>query len=356
LFIEAIDVDRVPKTTVTIYPDKENKDCAPLDIVIPSVSAGFSRRPALEGLTLEDVRQRFARYQPLPVGEIRSERIEYQERHLITDEIVLKMEMRLPLLQNGVGAIFFFREELEMVCGLRGTHAVLAPLIETFLTEMLFVEKLTLFDPRLGSRLSDADVREHVRAVFVPLIRERTTIKEERRSEGAERSVAGWKPFQVTHSQEHPAIPAARTLFNLVACNRGLEVGMSQFLDRAPDVAAFCKNGGPQALRIDYSTRQSQLAFYTPDFLVRLGDGNHLLVETKGRVDRDVPLKARAAAAWCKAASKGKVKWRYLYVPQESFETFAGDTAGLLARSCSSVLVRTSPPTRQHSRRSSRLT
>ena len=338
LFIETIDVDRIPKTTVTIYPDKENKDCAALDIVIPSVSAGFSRRPALEGLTLEDVRKRFERYQPLPLGEVRSERIEYQERHLITDEIVMKMEMRLPLLQNAVGAISFFREELEMVCSLRGTHAVLAPLIESFLTEMLFVEKLTLFDPRLGSRFSDADVREHVRAVFVPLIRERTTVKEERRPEGAARSVAAWKPFQVTHSQEHPTIPAARTVFNLVTCNRGLEIGMSQFLDRAPDVVAFCKNAGPQALRIDYSTRQSQLAFYTSDFLVRLADGNHLLVETKGRVDRDVPLKARAAAAWCKAASKGKVKWRYLYVPQEVFETFTDDSVGVLARSCEPAL------------------
>jgi len=47
---------------------------------------------------------------------------------------------------------------------------------------------------------------------------------------------------------------------------------------------------------------------------VRLADGSHLLVETKGRVDRDVPLKARAAAAWCKATAKSKTKWRYLYV------------------------------------------
>ena len=139
---------------------------------------------------MADVVRQFSRYAPLPVGEVRSERIEYQERHLITDEVVMRMEIRLPLLQSGVGAISFFREELEMVCSLRGTHAVLAPLIESFLTEMLFVEKLTLFDPRLGSRFSDADVREHVRAVFVPLIRERTTVKEERRPEGAARSVA----------------------------------------------------------------------------------------------------------------------------------------------------------------------
>ncbi len=338
LFIETIDVERVPKTTVAIFPDKENKDCAALDIVIPAVSAGFSRRPTLEGLTLADVTRQFSRYAPLPVGAARNERIEYQERHLITDEIVMRMEIRLPLLQSGVGAISFFREELEAICGLRGTHGVLAPLLEAFLTDILFQEKLTLYDPRLVGRLGDADVREYVRATFVPLIRQRTTIKEERRSEGGGRPVTNWKPFQVTHSQDHPAIPAGRTAFNLVTCNHGLEAAVSQFLDRAADVAAFAKNAGPQALRIDYSTRQSQLSFYTPDFLVRLKDGTHLLIETKGRVDRDVPLKARAAVAWCKATTKGKAKWRYLYVPQDSFEGFHENSVEMLARACEPAL------------------
>ena len=126
---------------------------------------------------------------------------------------------------------------------------------------------------------------------------------------------------------------------------------MSKFLDRARDVAAFVKNAGPQALRIDYSTPNGQLALYTPDFLARLADGTHLLIETKGRVDRDVPLKARAAVAWCGAlecasppALSGARKsgrglpqsksWRYCYVPQETFESFSGDTAALLARTC----------------------
>lgn len=339
LFVETIDVERVPATTVTIFPDCDKKDCAALDIAIPPVSGGFSRRPTLEGLTIGDVRAQFARYSPLPVGEVRPEKIEYQERHLITDEIVMKMEIRLPLLQSGVGAVSFFRELLEMTCGLRGTHAVLAPLIETFLTEMLFVEKLALFDPRLVSRLADPDVREYVQAVFVPLIRQRTTMHQERRAEGAPRGIAKWRPFQATNSQERPALrEMPRTLFNLVPCNRGFEVAMARFLNRAPDVAAFAKNAGPQSLRVDYSMRAGQIAFYTPDFLVRLADGSHLLIETKGRVDRDVPLKARAAAAWCKAASKPRAKWVYLYVPQENFEVFSGGSVELLARACQPAL------------------
>jgi type III restriction enzyme len=156
LFIEAMDVENVPKTTVTIYPDKEHKDIAALDIVLPDVSAGFSRTASIDGLTIEEVRKQFARYHPLPVGEARAEEIPYEGRHLITNELVEQMKVRLPLLESGMGAISFYREELERICGLRGTHPVLAPLLETFFTEILFEKPLTLFDPRLLSRIAEA--------------------------------------------------------------------------------------------------------------------------------------------------------------------------------------------------------
>jgi len=338
LFIETIDVDNIPKTTVTIFPDKEHKDFAKLDIVLPEVSGGFSRTASLAGLTLEDVHKQFARYRPLPLGEVRAEEIHYEGRHLITNELVEQMKIRLPLLENGMGAVSFYREELERICGLRGTHQVLAPLLETFITQILFAEKLALFDQRLLSRIGDPDVRENIRATFVPLILKRTTIKEERRASSASKSVSLWKPFQVTHSAHRPAVAAKRTLFNLAPCNRDLEVAMSQFLDRAPDVAAFCKNAGPQSLRVDYLTGNGQLAFYTPDFLVRLSDDNYVLTETKGRVDKDVPLKSRAAVAWCKAASKGKTKWSFLYVPQQTFEVFSDNRLDVLMRSCEPAL------------------
>jgi len=94
---------------------------------------------------------------------------------------------------------------------------------------------------------------------------------------------------------------------------------MARFLARAPDVAAFCKNGGPEAVRIDYQNHTGRLAHYTPDFLIRKTSGNYVMLETKGRVDIDVPLKIRAAIAWCQAASGSGIRWDYLYVPEEIF-------------------------------------
>ena len=138
----------------------------------------------------------------------------------------------------------------------------------------------------------------------------------------------------------HPAIPAARTLFNLVPCNRKLEVAMAQTLDRTfKDVAAFAKNAGPQALRIDYLTDQRRLSLYTTAFIARKTDGTYLLIETKGRVDKDVPLKAQAAVGWCKAASASGVRWEYLYVPERVFLEFSGELIADLESVCATHLA-----------------
>src|SRR4030066_68295 len=289
--IEVVDVDKVPRTTVTIYPD-QTKDLKNLDILIPPLSAGFKRSPTLGEITIDEVKKAFSRFSPLPLGEVRKTEIDYEGRHLFTNEIVEKMKVQLPLLQSGIGAVSFYREELERQTSLRGTHQILASLLQTFLEEILFEQKVSIYDEKLVSRLADADVREHTRATF---------------------------------------------------------------LNRAPDVQSFCKNAGPQSLRIDYLSGSGRLSFYTPDFMVRKknkpssppfskgGMGgfvqeNYLLIETKGREDIDVPLKATAAISWCKAASSKQVKWQYLYVTQEVFSGITSNRIDDLARTCAPSL------------------
>jgi type III restriction enzyme len=130
---------------------------------------------------------------------------------------------------------------------------------------------------------------------------------------------------------------------------------MTTFLNRTPDVRSFCKNAGPQSLRIDYLSGSGRLSFYTPDFMVRKKNNppsppfskggmggfvqeNYLLIETKGREDIDVPLKATAAISWCKAASSKKVKWQYLYVTQAVFSGITSNRIDDLARTCAPSL------------------
>lgn len=366
--LEIVELDRVPATTISIFPDEAHKDVNALNIQIPSLSAGFRIVPKLEGLTIQDVKKAFKPYRPLPLGKQGNNEIQYEGRHLFTGEVIEKLQLNLPLLASGVGAVSYYVKQLETICKLRGLHPILAPLIQTFLEEILFEQKTTLFDPALVARLADSDVGEHLRAVFVPLIRSRTTTTEERLMVEPPKSLNAWKPYQVTLSERRPALEAAKTLFNLVTCNRELEVAVAKFCDRAPDVAAFAKNAGSQCLRVDYLANGDRLAFYTPDFFIRTLDGHYYLVETKGREDRDVPLKAKAAIAWCEAASRphppnpllperekgeteplaplsqvgrgvgGEGQWHYLYIPQGVFERMAGDTIAELARACAPAL------------------
>lgn len=331
------EVEKVPATTVTIFPD-ETKDFEKLDIVLPALTAAHEIQPRLEGLTIEDVRAAFKPYKPLPLGKASTADIEYEGRALITDELVESMRISLPLLQNGITAISFFVRELEAACRVQSTHTVLAPLLQTFLGEVLFGEKVSLVDPRLTGRLSDQDVREHIRAVFIPLIRERTVTTEKRRVKGSPQTLRHWKPYQATFSENRPVEKAARTLFNLVPCNRSLEVATTKFLDKAPDVAAFAKNAGPQAVRIDYLTADHRLAFYTPDFFARDPEGAYFLIETKGRQDQDVPRKASAAIEWCKTASKSGTRWHYVFVPQAIMEGLTSSRFADLTRACAPAL------------------
>lgn len=365
--LEIVDLDRVPATTISIFPDEAHKDITQLNIQIPTLSAGYRIISKLEGLTIQDVKKAFKPYKPLPLGKQGNSEIQYEGRHLFTGEVIQKLQLNLPLLASGIGAVSYYVKQLETICKLRGLHPILAPLIQTFLETMLFEPKTNLFDPALVARLADSDVGEHLRAVFVPLIRSRTTTTESRLAAEAPKSLNTWKPYQVTLSERRPALEAAKTLFNLVTCNRELEVAVAKFCDRAPDVVAFAKNAGSQCLRVDYLAQGDRLAFYTPDFFVRTLDGHYYLIETKGREDRDVPLKAKAAIAWCEAASphppnpllpkqeKGKPEsltplsqlgrgaggegqWHYLYIPQGVFERMAGDTVAELDRACAPAL------------------
>ncbi|MDR0534972.1 MAG: hypothetical protein LBG65_01215 [Puniceicoccales bacterium] len=55
------------------------------------------------------------------------------------------------------------------------------------------------------------------------------------------------------------------------------------------------------------------------------------LIETKGREDRDVPRKARAAVEWCKSASAPGAGWDYLYVSEGLFGRATATTLAALA-------------------------
>ncbi len=328
------------KQTVTIFVDRERKSVDALDIAIPLVSDAIETTSTLEGLTFEDVQAEFKRrgFKPLPVGQPRNAPVEYKERHLFTDEVVARMALDPGLLANAWSAPAYFARMLGRACQISNPHAVLAPLIERFICEVLFERPVSLYSGEIDHRMRDMDVAEHIRAVFAPLILGKTVRRQTRRALRQFQALSQWKPYQATSNEKRPAVPATRTLFNLTPCENEFERAFADFLDQAKDVAAFAKNAGPQKLMIDYLKPDGQRGLYAPDFFARAMDGTHYLIELKGRQDHLVPYKARAAVAWCRTASAAGARWEYLYVPYEHFQPGAAKDIAELARACAPAL------------------
>lgn len=341
---EGLDLTVIParevfKQTVTIFVDHERKDVAALDIVLPLISDAIESTSQLEGLSFDEVRQYFrAHFAPLPIGKKREEPIEYKERHLFTDEIIATMKLDAGLLSRAWSAPSYFAKMLGRVCRITNAHQALTPLIERFLAEVLFERPVDLYGGEVDHRMRDLDVMRHILATFTPLILQKTVRKENRRRISQGQPISAWKPYQATSTEKRPAIPAEKTLFNLVPCENDFEQAFTDFLETARDVVAFAKNAGPQKLMIDYLKPDGQRALYVPDFFVRATGGDHYLVELKGRQDELVSLKARAAVEWCKAASDEQTRWHYLYVPYHLFQQGAATTIAELARACAPAL------------------
>lgn len=341
---EGVDLAVLPlrevfKQTVTIFVDHGRKPVAELEIELPQVSDAIEQSAELQGLTSAEVAQYFRNhFRPLPLGQKREGPIEYKERHLFTDEIVARMQLDPGLLAHGWSAPQYFAQMLGRACRLTNPHQVLTPLIEEFLSKVLFEREVDLYSGEVDHRLRDLDVLEHIRATFAPLILQRTIRKKTRRRRGGSRRLSVWKPFQATSTVNRPAIEASRTMFNLVPCDNEFEREFADFLDQATDVAAFAKNAGPQKLMLDYLRPDGQRALYIPDFLVRRQEGDYLMVELKGREDSLVPFKARAAVEWCRAASASSQRWNYLFVPYSLFQQSAPTAIVDLQRACEPTL------------------
>jgi type III restriction enzyme len=135
------------------------------------------------------------------------------------------------------------------------------------------------------------------------------------------------RPFR-TENREY--LPAKKSIFNKIvpeAVGGGFELRFAKFLDEAPDVAAFAKNYLAVGFKLDYVRSDGDISNYVPDFLVRTSDGDIYVVETKGRVDIDVPRKMQRLAQWCADATaasraEGGPAYRFVYVDQVGFEKY----------------------------------
>jgi type III restriction enzyme len=210
--------------------------------------------------------------------------------------------------------------------------------VKTFLREHLFASVVDLEDPVVLRNLSEPEAGKILFDSFKKAINALTV-----QDSGAARiedriRLRDTRPFRTDHRQY---LSAKKSIFSKIVGEPnagGFELAFAKFLDDAPDVKSFAKNYLAVGFKIDYVKADGDLSNYIPDFIVKTSDGIVWIVETKGRVELDLPQKMNRLRQWCEDATlasvdENGVAYRFVYVDQDGFEKHRPKTFSTLATS-----------------------
>jgi type III restriction enzyme len=314
---------RADSLVVEVDTTDADKDLDALDIVLPRLSRRYTREfrdlADLDIATLPEYR--------LPLKPFTAD-----ETREIVFQTMLDGEEHHRVELDGLGPVdhravvgYFARQVLKDL-RLVGGYDLLYPRVRDFIRERLFEgPPVSLDDPVVLRNLAEPGPAKQVFDVFKKAINALTV-----REAGSSRiestiRLRDTRPFR---TEARDFLPARRSIFNRIvpeATGGGFELAFAHFLDQADDVAAFAKNYLAVGFKIDYVRADGDLAHYIPDFLVKTTDGTVWIIETKGRVEIDLPHKMARLKLWCEDATAASQPqgpaYRFLFIDQDGFET-----------------------------------
>lgn len=305
--------------TIAVLPSR----VAAYDILVPQLSNLLRRSE--EAITRIDVTQLGKR---LTLGDKTFDETQhYTLRDVLSKRITSEMELELPVPANAQGILWYYA--MSIVREARVPRALfdrIVGLVKQYLATVAFGQPVDLDEPRLWYSLMQDDARAAVVTPFVSAINQVT--REEAPVEIREPS----RPVSQTPAfvWGKDVCEGARTVFNLVPVDSSLESSLVEFMDRGDDVAAYAKNTNKLGLTIDYQSERGHFRLYQPDFVVRLKNGDHWLVETKGLQDLEVQRKDARATIWCRdatdltAATPTPQQWQYIKILEGIFREHRG--------------------------------
>jgi len=306
-FVEFDTGTKVELTTIFVDENKLDKN-----IRIPVISPRIIlREPNLEELDLEKI----------PEGNKKLENkvleTEYIAKRMDDDTEVIRRKWALPVPQDARSVIAYYTQKIlkELKIPTTTNFEKFYPLVKDYVCKKLFVKEVDLNDPRVLYNLSQTYIEEFLVKTFVNAFKN-LTFKE----------VVPEKKEFIELTQVNPFVwskqvyPAKKCIFNYVPCENTFEIDFAKFLDGASDVFAFTKIVPKIGFFIEYLDQAKNVRFYYPDFMVKTIDEKYFLVETKGRIDIEVPLKDERAKIWCEDATKltGK-EWKFTRIDQKEF-------------------------------------
>lgn len=319
---------RAESLVVEVDADNPDKDLDALDIALPKLARRYDR----EYKDLADLDPAAFAPAPLPLQPFGAEETrQIVFKTMLDDAVHHTVDLDTSGVADWRSVIAFFARQTMKELRLVGGYDVLYPKVRDFVRGRLFEgAPVNLDDPVVLRNLSEPAAGKAVFDTFKAAINALTV-----RDAGSTRiedriRLRNTRPFR-TENREY--LPAKKSIFSKIvpeAVGGGFELAFAKFLDAAPDVAAFAKNYLAVGFKIDYVRSDGDLSNYIPDFIVRTHDGDVFIVETKGRVDIDVPRKMQRLAQWCADATaasraEGGPAYRFVHVDQEGFEKYRPD-------------------------------
>jgi len=333
---EGVSFEHVPmgggttrQDSLIVEVDRENQDknLDALDIPLPKLTRRFQRDfkdlDALNSAALGNKRLPLKPFTP-------------EETREIVFKTMLDSEIHYTIQLDGSGpadyrsVVAFFARQLLKDLRLVGGYDVLYGKVKTFMREHLFSPSpVNLEDPVVLRNLSESDVGKVLYDSFKTAINALTI------QEAGTTRVEAWirlrktRPFRTEH---RPFLVAKKSIFTKTvgeAQSGGFELSFAAFLEAVNDVSAFAKNYLAVGFKLDYVKADGDLSNYQPDFIVRTTDGRVWIIETKGRVELDVPQKMARLKQWCAdatAAEEHGQRYDFVFVDQTGFEKHTPNT------------------------------
>lgn len=313
-----VGVDKLQIVTVAPDPAKLDKD-----IVIPVLSPLLTRKTSLaDEIAALDVQALSCPPLPKKDNDEAAKKFLYEGYDIITLQKMIEREYTIPEAQTSQEVIAYYAKRIAQDVKLPSQFAALVPKVREFLETKAFGEAVNLDEPAMIKAIG-SNVAQYVTVkLFAQALREVVVETLVPALAHPGRKLSDTPPFPFSRI----TMNATKTVFNLVACENDFEREFADFLEGADDVAAFAKLPERFGFSIEYTDASANLRYYEPDFVVVTKEGQHYLVETKGREDVDVQHKDRAAQLWCDNATQlTGVSWQYVKVQQTEYAKLQAD-------------------------------
>ncbi|RKZ66118.1 MAG: hypothetical protein DRQ99_10630 [Candidatus Parabeggiatoa sp. nov. 3] len=288
-----------------------------VDIALPELSPTLDRKTSLaETIAAINVMDFDTPVLPIKANEKEIKQFIYEGIDALNQKKLFERVYDIPAAQTPEEVIGYYARLIAQRIKLPSQFAAIAPKVRDFFAYKAFGKEINLSDSAVIQAMSTNLANFMVTQAFEKVLRQQ--ILEERQPTLLieAKMLSTTPPFPFSRL----LLESDKTVFNYVACDNEFERDFAQFLNRAEDIIAFAKLPQQFGFSIQYTDSRANIRHYYPDFVARQ-NGQHWLIETKGREDIEVKLKDEAAQYWCdNAIELTGIDWHYLKVLQSAFE------------------------------------